>query len=732
MLKITIEKQKSWGRENLDSKLSLKGENFVVEGFTITDLPFSTILQAYWFLASFFANLFIDLLGTKKVRDYWQDTDSYYFYKNIMGNKPKKEFLKTFWKLHQRLLEHEDTFEALKYTPAPIVSVAANGCFKKTLLNKIDRVLAEKPTGVFIVSGGGVIQNYLKRYLGFLRSWPVSSSNLFRYARLKVDKINKSENTSIKIFAAANPNLKTETLERLIIKNKNFTEIDTLLTQPPFNWSRFEKYIEQISSNQHTKNISIRVGVPIFTSAWNVRFWMMLLNINWKNREDNSEAYELVRLFENKYNNDKSEKRGEFKEFSKNWTISFIQKIQKLQGKYKQIDGIHLMPMGNYIPVEDIISAISAKNSSPACIKYETIKYKNHFRVLDSDVSVNKVFLDPEFVPQSKSKIWDLNQMFWENVDDFMLAIGRNYHKSVGGSADSNLNLAKYSAKKFYEQHKKTDKEINYLEMGAAGTEWSKMFLDEINSLGGLPNFNYIFTDYSRKPLLLARQILGDKYGNTNIKYVYLGDGKVKDFFEMYKVTISQIHATNIYDNFPMDRILYQDAKIYEVLVKAFINNSNKDVFNEFFKTYSEGNLQTEFYLNWQKLWNELKFEEQYIEIGSKNDKEKFDFYTKLNPQNLHLEMNVGPEVTKNIMRNFSLLVPGGALEIIDIIATNIEKYKEFLGPVKYDGSIANYMNLPEILEYLKEKNINFNYHIDSLEKFGGRRNQSILEITKK
>lgn len=747
MLKITIEKQKSWSKADLENKVHLKGENFVVEGFTITDLPFSTILQAYWFLAAFGANIVIDFLGPKKLKTWWQDTDSYYFYKNIQGNKPKKEFLKTFWRLHQRLLEHEDTFVGLNYTPNPIASVAANCRYKKTLQNKIERVLAKKPFGIFIVSGGGVIQNYLKKYLGFLSSWPVSSSNLFRYSRLQVDKINKSENTNIKIFAAANPNLKSETLQRLIVKNKNFLEIedgevikenvDTLLTQPPFNWSRFEKYLKEITTNPHTKNISFRVGVPIFTSAWNVRFWMMLLNIDWKNREENGEAYELVRLFEEKYNNDKSEKKVAFKEFSKNWTINFIHKIQKLQEKYKQIEGIHIMPMGNYIPVEEIISAISEKNFSPLLpytptpIKYETIKYKNHFRVLDPNVSENKVFLDPEFVPQSKSKIWDLNQMFWENVDDFMQAIGRNYHKSVGGSADSNLNLAKHSARKFYEKYKDNSGEINYLEMGAAGTEWSKMFLDEINNLGGLPHFNYIFTDYSRKPLLLARQILGDKYGSTNMRYVYLGDGKVKKFFETHKDNISQIHATNIYDNFPMDRVQFQNGKIYEVQVRAYLNSGNQNIFTTFLNTYQQGNLNTEFYLNWQKLWNELKFEEKFIEINETSNKEKFNFYQKLNPKNIELEMNVSSEVTKNILRNLELLKPNGVLEIIDIVAVNIEKYKEFLGPVKYDGSVANYINLPEILEYLKVRNINFTYNIDSLEKFGGRKNQSILEIFK-
>lgn len=734
MLEITIEKQRGWRKEDLDNKLTLKGEDFTVEGFTITDLPFSTVLQAYWFIAAFFVNLFLE----KNI--WWQDTDWCLFYKNIMGTKKKTQFLKVFWKLHTRLLDHENTFEALKYTPNAIVSVAANGRFKKTLLHKVERVLHEKPLGIFVVSGGGVIQNYLKKYLFFLNNWPVSSSNLLRHTRLEVDKINKKSATRIKIFAASNPNLTTETVERLIIKNKNFLEIgegeiikeniDCLFTQPAFIWPRFEKYLQEITTNPHTKNIKIRVGVPIFTNAWNVRFWMMLLNIDWKNRQENNEAYALVRLFEEKYSQDKSEKHIEFKEFSKKWTLNFIQKIQKLQEKFSQIEGIHLMPMGNFIPVEDIITAISAKDFSPSLstlpnpINYESIKYKNHFKITgESNPENTKVCLDMEFVDQSKSKIWDWNQKFWEHLDSFMSAQNKSYHKSIGGSADSNENLVKYSANKFYQKHKDANQEINYLEMGAAGIEWAKMFLQEIQNNGGLNNLNYIFTDYSEKALRLAEQNLGDKYLNTKITYIHLNDTSTKTFFQNYKDKINQIHATNIYDNFPADRVLFQNNKIYKVLVRAFVNSNNKNIFENYWNDYRL----------WQQTWNEIKFEETYTEITQEGEKEKaeFEFFSKLNPSNLGLEMNVSTQVNKNIQRNFELLNTNGMLEIIDIIAVNMEKYKEFLGPVKYDGSIANYVNWPEIQAYLHSKNIPFTFTLQSLDTFGGRKNQSILEILK-
>jgi hypothetical protein len=77
------------------------------------------------------------------------------------------------------------------------------------------------------------------------------------------------------------------------------------------------------------------------------------------------------------------------------------------------------------------------------------------------------------------------------------------------------------------------------------------------------------------------------------------------------------------------------------------------------------------------------------------------------------------------------MLAPDGTLEIIDIIATKPEDYTNFLGPVKYDASLANYLNGPLLTVTLTEKYPNISIKTQSLKDFGGKRNQTILEICK-
>ena len=49
------------------------------------------------------------------------------------------------------------------------------------------------------------------------------------------------------------------------------------------------------------------------------------------------------------------------------------------------------------------------------------------------------------------------------------------------------------------------------------------------------------------------------------------------------------------------------------------------------------------------------------------------------------------------------MLAPGGCSEIIDIITTKAEDYRKFLGPVKYDASLAKYLNGPLIIGVVTE-----------------------------
>jgi 5,10-methylenetetrahydrofolate reductase len=742
MLKITIEKQRAWQKEDQEKKLRLSNKNIEVEGFTITDLPFSSVVQAYWFLAAFIGNVLLGKLS------WWQDTDSYFFYKNTLGSRKPKEFISIFLKLHKRLLDHHGLLEELKYTPKAIATVAANGRLKKTLFSKIDLITKKQILGIFLVSGGGIFQRFFRKIPPF-NLLLTSSGQLFSYARNKYPYL--------KIFAATNPNLESETLERLLTKHKNvqtdkYENLNALLTQPPFVWSKFGRYLSEITSHQNTKNIEIRVGVPIFTSPWNVRFWMQLVSVNWKKEK---EAEELVKLFEQKYQADKTEKKLEFKEFSKQWTLNLISKIQNLQNRYSQITGIHLMPMGNYIPVEEIISSISLAENSHylSKIKYETIKYKNHFYELDENLKEeDKFYLEPEFVPQSESIIWYFNKTFWDHLDPFMEALGKDYKKTIGGTADANTQLIKYSVQQFVKQMDDCDLEnVSYVELGAAGTEWAKEFISEFKKISPNKNFTYVFVDFSNDVLNKAKASMWDNYMGVEMKYLLSTEATPKN--------ILRIHATNIYDNYPYDRFLLDNKKLYQIQVKTYISKSSLDELTLRYANniFTKEKIQTlvknfiqntkkyanpvesflseirklandqNFYGFWQDFWNAVKFEEKYtpqiqqlkiLQIFNSLENEKIEFSSSV-------------EAERDIIKKINSLAKGGCLEIIDIITQNPTDYKNFLGPVKYDASLANYLNGPLLTATISEKYKNIQVKSQSLKDFGGKRNQMILEITK-
>jgi 5,10-methylenetetrahydrofolate reductase len=750
--KITIEKQRNWGREDM--------EKMGVDGFSITDIPFSSVAQAPWFLAAFFIDLLLNLFGffvhggaAKPPRHlalekYWQDTDSYFFYKNTMGKKSRPEFLKIFWKMLKRLLDHHDTFAEMSYTPNPIATVAANGKFQRNLKNKIDQIIKEKKlAGIFLVSGGGVLQRFFRKIFPF---------NLILNSSYTLLKYTKEKFPQIKIYSAYNPNLATENIKSLIKKQK-YTDI--FLSQPPFLWKSFIKKLEEINQNQETRNIKIRVGVPIFTNPWNVRFWIQLVFLNW--RKD-KETVDLVRLFEEKYFQDESEGKQNFKEFSKQWALNFIYRIQNLQKEFPQITGIHIMPMGNSISIEEILVAFEEKmqlkeNFStvnyPTKIKYENIKYKNHFYELDEHLKEeDKVYLEKEFVPQHQSIIWYFNKIFWDHLDPFMRTLGKDYKKSIGGTADSNTLLTQYSVKEFAQQIKKT-KLVNptYVELGAASCAWAKEFITEFKNEPTNENFVYVFYDFSLEVLARTKQEMGENFLGIQIEYICSDQPIPGD--------ILRIHATNIYDNLPYDRYVLDHKNLFEVYLKTYISKENLEQLLEkftdnsvtrkrIFNLVSNFSYKTKKYLNsvetflielrkilpesnfynfWQDFWNAIKFEEKNIPHVKNQRIEKLFKHL----ENEKIEFSYSTEAERDILKKINLLAKGGTLEIIDIVTTKVEDYKNFLGPVKYDASLANYLNGPLLQETLSEKYPNLHTKTQSLKDFGGKRNQTILEITK-
>jgi len=409
-------------------------------------------------------------------------------------------------------------------------------------------------------------------------------------------------------------------------------------------------------------------------------------------------------------------------------------------------------------------------------MQYETIKYKNHFRELGVIKDEDKIYLEKDFVLQSQSIIWDFNKEFWDHLEPFMNALGKDYKKSIGGTADANENLIKYSAQKFAKQlesialtpllNKEGSGVFFYLEMGAAGTDWAKEFIAECPN----KNFAYVFTDFSKKVLETARHDLGSEFLGVKIEYFCLqndyfsNEDRIETFKEKYDNKILRVHATNVYDNFPCDRVLFSKGFFYIINVKSYIT---KESFLFLIDKYTSVGLtelrllgllqrlanppisymhgettyiyqvlkeakdyfsnEKSFYEFWQDLWNMMKFEEQLTPTSV--DEKLTKLFNSFKDQEFEFSNSI--DVENDILEKYDLLMTGGCIEIIDIIVNDLLEYKNFLGPVKYDASIANYLNGPLLQATLKEKFENVEIQTKSLKDFGGKRNQTIMEINK-
>jgi hypothetical protein len=338
--KFTIEKQKNWGEKDLNTKVK-DG----IEGFTVTDLPFSSVLQVLWFIYIHFINLFFNFIphlaspklgeeqnnktkfSLKNIYEKWQDSDGYIFYN---AQKRNGKFLETIMKIFKNTTNHDNTFEVLKYGNNLITSVSCNIRSEKTILNKILKILEiakegggeaaalnlqnNKILGVFIVSGGGIFQKIYKKYFvkyDFLKLFPNNSINTINKTR----KLLLDKNFNLKIFAAINTNV-GESLENVLAKNA-----DEYITQPPFLYSKFLNFTKALQEDKRGEKVKMRVGIPLLLSPWSLRFWYILCDINWKK---NKEAENFLREFEEKYHTDNTKEKKEFKKYSLNFSKNLI------------------------------------------------------------------------------------------------------------------------------------------------------------------------------------------------------------------------------------------------------------------------------------------------------------------------------------------------------------------------------------------------------------------------
>ena len=341
-----------------------------------------------------------------------------------------------------------------------------------------------------------------------------------------------------------------------------------------------------------------------------------------------------------------------------------------------------------------------------------------------------------DFVPYSKSIVWQFNSAFWNNVIDFVGAHGRDYRDSIKGSPDANIEFIRHNAGKFYQQIRdirpSDQGRLCYVEIGVASVDYARAFIDTLTTLAHADDYElgpitYLLSDTSEAVLDHARGELGTERRGIVLEYVHAHAEAPTEALHDFANRILRVHVTNVFDNLPGDKLaqledthflietrlyLPADALVdlcstYELDIDtlrgslAEISNSGVGAFldtyqSQFRRTHGETKGDLEFFRFWQDLYGNpdkgdtgLKLEERYKEIGPTHfDYIRPDILPKnidanqiLNevlaeyPHNVWLHLSDG--ALESGLQLLALLHPRGSIEIVDIIVRRIADYHD-------------------------------------------------------
>ena len=333
-----------------------------------------------------------------------------------------------------------------------------------------------------------------------------------------------------------------------------------------------------------------------------------------------------------------------------------------------------------------------------------------------------------EYVPYTRSLVWQFNDAFWQNKTPFMTAHDRDYRDSIHGSPDMNEALTRYTAEKFLNQLEvigDTGDEYVYVEIGIASVERARIFIEMLGKLARsqgierlLKQMRYVLADFSKSVLSEAEAELGKVRNGIQLAYLLLHAEAPLQILSPYAGRILRVHSTNVTDNVPTDKVaqidghhyriearLYLPAETLETLVEKYNLNrqrlaadlqelSKRDgEVKEFLTHYQldfrnklgpeEGDRQ--YYHFWSDLWNGFKLEERYVAIPSLVDLRFIE--TPEIPDQGKVLQEILAEYPHNVWMHLSnraiegglqilqLLHPQGVLEIIDLLVKEISDY---------------------------------------------------------
>lgn len=220
----------------------------------------------------------------------------------------------------------------LAATTEPVFTVSASLRTAGMVVRRASAARAGGAVALLILSGGGL----LRRLAGIVKLNWLLPQNSFRILRV----IRKKFPDQI-LWAVENPILPDPVARARRMQRKVEAGAQAILTQPPFLWGRFERWLAEVRELGVTTPVIC--GVPIITSSLSLRTWLFLVGLTGIHGETNSL---LARLRE-------AETRGEGADEGIRYTVEMLQRLRKTPG----VSGVHMMPIFAWRRLEKVLGA---------------------------------------------------------------------------------------------------------------------------------------------------------------------------------------------------------------------------------------------------------------------------------------------------------------------------------------------------------------------------------------
>lgn len=221
---------------------------------------------------------------------------------------------------------------ALEKSAAPVFTVSASLRTAGMVARRVAAARAGGSVALLILSGGGLV----RRLFGIVKLGWLLPQNSFRILR----EVRRAYSDQ-PLWAVENPILPGPAARARRMQRKVAAGAQVILTQPPFLWGRFTRWLAEVERLGVTAPVIC--GVPIITSPLSLRTWLFLVGFTGSHPETDAL---LDRLRE-------ADARGEAAEEGMRYTVELLQRLRATPG----VAGVHLMPIFAWRRLERVLTA---------------------------------------------------------------------------------------------------------------------------------------------------------------------------------------------------------------------------------------------------------------------------------------------------------------------------------------------------------------------------------------